>query len=406
MHCMCPFFLLCYYKFMKRICIFSLAYYPTHVSGAEAAVREITDRIDDIEFELITHHFDKTLPKQEKIGNVLVHRVGVNSKYISKILFIPMAALKAKNIHREKPFDGLWALMTYMTFPIVLLRFLGVKLPYVITLQDGDPYEKVFERWFIKPVAFLLDYGFKNARVIQVISSYLATWPKKRGSNVDVELIHNGANPRDFISDLFSEEEINEARNKIGVFENEILTGNTARLVYQKGWEDLIESLKFLPENVKLLVVGGGPEEKKYKDLAKDLNLDDRVIFIGQVTRDEVTKYRRMLDIFVMPSRSEGLGNAGLSAMASNLPLIATQEGGLAEYVFDKKNNPDKKQTAWVVEKNSPKQIANAVKEIMDNPAKVKEVVKNANEMVNKKYHWDMITKEMREKVFEKLFKD
>ncbi len=387
----------------KRICIFSLAYYPSFVSGAEAAVREITDRVHDIEFEMITLWFDKKQPKEEKIGNVFVHRIGIGPKYISKILFIPSAVFLALRLHKKKPFDGLWALMTYMIFPVVLLRFLGIKLPYVITLQDGDPYEKVFERWFIRPVVFLLDIGFKHATVVQAISKYLATWPKKRGSNSPVFIIHNGANPRDFIQNLFSKEEIEKSREEIGIKKTDVLIGNTARLVYQKGWEDTIQALKYLPENVKLLIVGGGADEMKYKNLVKELKLDNRVIFVGQVTRDEVTKYRRMLDIFVMPSRSEGLGNAGLSAMASGIPLIATQEGGLAEYVFDKKRNPDKSPTGWVVDKNSPKQIADAVEYILNNREEVKEVVENARDMVNKKYHWDMIAKEMREKVFSKV---
>ena len=63
---------------MKKILIFSLAYYPHHIGGAEVAIKEITDRItpEDIEFHMVTLRFDSTLPKVEKIGNVLVHRIG------------------------------------------------------------------------------------------------------------------------------------------------------------------------------------------------------------------------------------------------------------------------------------------------------------------------------------------
>ena len=76
---------------MKRVLIFSLAYYPSFVSGAEAAIKEITDRISpgDIEFHLITLLFEKNAPKKELIGNTHVHRVGFGGAYLSKILFIP-----------------------------------------------------------------------------------------------------------------------------------------------------------------------------------------------------------------------------------------------------------------------------------------------------------------------------
>ncbi len=371
-------------------------------------MREITDRIesDDIEFEMVTLWFDKAQPQEEKIGNVLVHRIGLGSLYISKILFVPMAALQARRLHKEKPFHGLWAMMTYSLFPLVLARWLGVRAPYAITLQDGDPYEKVFERWFIRPVTPLLDAGFRDATVVQAISNYLATWPKQRGSQVPFELIHNGGNPRDFIEDLFSQQDITQARTEIGVTEDDILIGNTARLVYQKGWEDTIQALMQLPAHVKLLVVGGGPDERAYKDLVAGLALEDRVIFIGQVDRSEVTKYRRMLDVFVMPSRSEGLGNVGLSAMASRTPVVATQEGGLAEYVFDATRNPDKSTTAWAVDKDSPEQIASAVQDIIDHPEKVATVTDSAHSMVTRHYQWDSVAKDMRKKVFAQLFRE
>ena len=56
--------------------------------------------------------------------------------------------------------------------------------------------------------------------------------------------------------------------------------------------------------------------EENLKDLVSELGLTDRVIFTGQVDRSVVSQYRHALDIFVGPSRSEGLGHAFLSAMA------------------------------------------------------------------------------------------
>ena len=82
----------------KKILIFSLAYYPHYVSGAEAAIKEITDRIseDEYEFHLVTHLFEKNAPRVEKIGNVTVYRVGFGGGRVSKILFVPLSALKAR----------------------------------------------------------------------------------------------------------------------------------------------------------------------------------------------------------------------------------------------------------------------------------------------------------------------
>jgi glycosyltransferase involved in cell wall biosynthesis len=386
---------------MKRILIFSLAYYPSFVSGAESAIKDITERIEpsDIEFHMITLKFDRTAAREEQIGNVHVHRVGYGGKYMSKISFIPLAAVMAKKLNTQKPFDALWVMMTYMLFPVMLARMLGMRVPYILSLQDGDPYEKVFERWFIAPLAPILDYGFKNAKIIQVISTYLSTWPARRGSESPVVIIYDGANPRDLQDDV-AQKHINELTQKLGKKEPEVYLVNTARLVYQKAQDDVIRALPFLPEHVKFLIVGGGADEQMLKDLAKELKVDHRTIFTGNVDRSIVTLYRRVSDIFVSPSRSEGLGHALLSAMASRLPVVATQEGGLAEFIFDKKHNPDRPATAWVVDKNNSEQIAEAVKDILAHPEKVKEITEYARGMVVEKFNWDIITKEMREKVF------
>jgi len=387
---------------MKRVLIFSLAYYPTHVSGAETAIRDITDRIDDIDFELITLWFDRTQPQQERIGKVRVHRIGIGPTYVAKVLFIPMAALYAKRLHHETPFDGLWAMMTYMLFPVVLLRWLGVKLPYVLSLQDGDTYETVFERLRIKPVLFILTQGFHNATVIQAISKYLATWPEKLGYTGPVELIYDGANPKSIHPDC-TDEEVRKLRATFAKNKDDVILMNTARLVPQKGADVTIRALTLLPEHVKLVLVGDGTERESLESLVDELGLTKRVTFTGQVDRSVVSTYRMAADIFVGPSRSEGLGHAFLSAMACRLPVVTTQVGGIADFLFDAKRNPDQPTTGWAVDPDTPEQIAAAVQDILAHPEAVQEVIATARTLVEEKYDWDTIAKDMRTRVFAQL---
>ena len=200
---------------MKKILIFSLAYMPYFVSGAEGAIEHITNRIspNDIEFHMITLAFGPA-PRTERIGNVIVHRVGFGGPYLAKILFIPLAALKGAILHQSLRFDAVWVMMTYMLFPAVLMRMVGLRIPHILTLQDGDPYEKVFCRWFIRPVVPLLDYGFRTASLIQAISMSLAEWPRKRGYRGPVELVYNGVHPRDMQGDV-SAADIESTKQKL-----------------------------------------------------------------------------------------------------------------------------------------------------------------------------------------------
>ncbi|MFA6307388.1 MAG: glycosyltransferase family 4 protein [Patescibacteria group bacterium] len=393
---------------MKKILIFSLAYFPNNVSGAEMAIREITDRITDIEFHMVTLRYNNQLPKVEKIGNVLIHRIGISTKNpaikdlgklpldLNKALYQFLAPLYALFLHRQYKYDGVWAMMAHSTgVPASIFNIFHPKIKYALTLQEGDPPEYI-ERT-LRPLWPLFSRAFKKATVVQAISTYLADWARRRGVKDSViELIHNGANAHDIKNDL-NPKDLEDLKQKLGKKPADIYLVNTARLVYQKANNNTIEALSKLPANIKFLVVGAGPEEDMLKDLTKKLNLSERVIFVGQVDRNEASKYRKISDIFVCPSRSEGLGNAFLSAMATGLPVIATQEGGLSEFVFDQK-------TAWVVDKDSPDQIVTAVNDILANPDKVKTITDQARQMIIKKYDWDLVAQEMRSKIFEKIF--
>jgi glycosyltransferase involved in cell wall biosynthesis len=399
---------------MKKILIFSLAYYPKYYGGAEVAIKEITDRINDVEFHMITMRFDSQLPRQEKIGNIFVHRIGFglpNAElttthglifYLFKMLFVPMAALKARQLHREHHYYGLWAMMSYMVFPIVLLRILGIHVPYVLTLQEGDPFQHVFERWYITPFSPLLRYGFKNATVVQAISTFLGTWAGKYSYEGKVEIIPNAVNTKHF-SQQYSAEEIEAIKREIGKKDGDIYIVTTSRLVKKNAVDDVVNALPDLANNVKFLIFGTGPDETMLKKLAKDKDVDDRVIFWGQIGHSIMPKYFKACDIFIRPSRSEGMGNSFVEAFAAELPVIATQEGGISDFLFDEKRNLDKPTTGWAVDKDSPKQIAAAIRDIINNPYKVERVKQDAKKLAIDKYDWNIIARDMREKVFGKL---
>jgi glycosyltransferase involved in cell wall biosynthesis len=367
---------------MKRILIFSLSYYP-HVGGAEVALKEITDRISDVEFHLVTLNFGGEA-KEEKIGNVFVHRVGNGSSYVQKIFFIPRAARAARILHRKNNFDMFWAMMSYMVLPIAFLRIKRIRVPYLITLQEGDPWEHMFGRWFIIPFRPLLTYGFKNATEVQAISTFLAGWAKKMKFPGTPIIIPNGVDIEHF------------SQNRSGKKSGDTILVTTSRLVHKNAIDDIIHALVFLPAEVRFRVYGIGPEECKLKQLAEELGISGRVEWRGYIDHKDLPSAFAECDIFIRPSRSEGMGNSFIEAMAAGLPVIATQEGGIADFLFDAKRNPDKETTGWAVNKDSPEQIAETVKEILNNPEQVARVTANAKKLVTEKYDWNNIAVKMK----------
>jgi len=399
---------------MKKVLIFSMSYYPKFVGGAEVAIKEITDRVSDIEFHAVTLRFDSSLPKEEKIGNVIVHRIGFSIPnpspedlkkfplHYMKHVYQMIAFWEAKKLHKKYKFDGIWAMMAHSTgIPAGLFKKKFSDVPYILTLQEGDPPEQI--EGMMKKVWGLFKSSFVRADYLQAISTFLMDWGKRMGFSGESVLIPNAVNVKHFTEPV-SDEEIKAVQKKIGKKEGETWLITTSRLVYKNAVDDVIRAFEFLDKNVHFLVLGTGPDEAMLKELAKVKGVEDRIHFYGFVDHAEIPAFYKACDIFIRPSRSEGMGNSFVEAMAAELPVIATQEGGIADFLFDAERNPEKETTGWAVDKDAPKQIADAVEDIMANKKKVGEVLATAKAMVIEKYDWDIIASQMK-KLFDKALK-
>ncbi len=398
----------------KKVLILSLAYFPKHVGGAEVSVKEITDRTPDIEFHLVCNRFDSTLPREEKIGNVYVHRIGMVAKeptmadlkkfplVINKPMFQFLAAWKALMLHRKHKFDAIWAVMAHSTgVPAAIFKFFHPEVKFVLNLQEGDPFNYIERK--MRPVWPLFKRAFVSADMVQSLSMYLEPWARKMGFTGPVQVIPNAVNARLF-SQTFSDIVLENKRKSLGKKPGDVFVITTSRHVKKNAIDDVIRAMSLLPSNVYFLICGEGPDEMKNKELADAFGMKERVRFLGQVAHTDMPLLLQACDIFIRPSRSEAFGASFVEAMAAGIPVIATQEGGIADFLFDEKRNPARSPTGWAVDKDSPEQIAVAIKDILSRPEKVREVVKNAKQMVFEKYDWDIIAKDMREKVFTRLF--
>lgn len=400
----------------KKVLIFSLTYFPKHIGGAEVAIKEITDRLvpSEIAFHMVTLRFDKTLPAVEKIGNVLVHRIGFSVPnpqmadlrkfplHLNKFLFQCTAPFVALRLHRKYHYDGAWAMMAHSCgVPTTLFNML-TGVPYLLTLQEGDPIPYILKK--VRPVYPLFLRAFRKAGVIQAISTFLANWARDMGATCPVVVVPNAVNT-DHFSQQFSKEELDSLKMKLGKKPQERYLITTSRLVKKNAVDDVIRALAKLSSDIHFLILGIGPDEEKLRRLAKTEGVEDRVHFLGQISHAELPKYLKISDIFIRPSRSEGMGNSFVEAMAAEIPVIATQEGGIADFLFDANRNPDKETTGWAVDKDNPEQIAAAVNDILDDAAKTAQIVANAKKRVFEKYDWDLIARDMRAKAFTPLLK-
>jgi glycosyltransferase involved in cell wall biosynthesis len=169
---------------------------------------------------------------------------------------------------------------------------------------------------------------------------------------------HNSIRPRPLVSPA----EALAMRSKIGIAPDESMLLAVGRLSKEKAHVDLLAGFTRLRETnrelkCKLVIVGDGPERGALEAAARSWGINVDVIFTGQ--ENDVQPFYAAADVFVLPSHSEGSPNVLLEAMAANLPIVATDVGGVPEIV---ENN----ESAVLVPANDPNAMAAAIARVLN----------------------------------------
>jgi glycosyltransferase involved in cell wall biosynthesis len=153
-----------------------------------------------------------------------------------------------------------------------------------------------------------------------------------------------------------------------------------ARLHKQKDHDTLLNAFaKLLDEHwqTKLLLCGDGPRKKELQRLADQLGIAEKVLFLGR--RSDINEILKITDVFVLPSRFEGMSNALLEAMAMARPCVVSDIPENTELITDEKNG-----LAFTVEDSSD--YRRQLQYMLENPDKRKRLGEQAKETVKKQY--------------------
>lgn len=393
----------------RRILTFSLSYDPFW-GGAEVAIREISRRLPEYQFDLITARLDANNPRVEEKENVRIHRVGFAKRnpsprdllrlpwYLSKVFYPPLSFFKALGlIRRERP-AFLWAVMSYNAIGAALASMV-TGVPLLITLQDGDSVEYMFKRARIRPFVWLIRLAFKRARAVQAISRYLAGLSKSLGFSGEPVVVPNGVD----LSALTNVDpkEVARLRAHLKLPEQSTILVTTSRLVPKNGIEYVIRALPELPEAI-FVIAGDGPLRSELEELARSLGVLDRTRFVGAVAHTDVPPFLKLGTLFVRPSLSEGLGISFLEAMAAGVPIIATDVGGISDFLFDPERNPDTEPTGRAVERKDVPSIVHAVQSYEQDQEMTERIRTNARRAAEK-YDWNIVAERMKTEVFDTI---
>jgi phosphatidylinositol alpha-1,6-mannosyltransferase len=138
-----------------------------------------------------------------------------------------------------------------------------------------------------------------------------------------------------------------------------LTVGRLAEEERYKGFDEIIEILGNLPEDVTYMIAGGGNDAQRLQKKAFDCNVSGRVVFTGLFPEEDKPDLYALADVYVMPSRGEGFGYVFLEALASGAPVIGSRLDGGREALLDGK-------LGLLVDPSNPAEIERAIREVLE----------------------------------------
>ncbi|NIM91388.1 MAG: glycosyltransferase [Candidatus Aminicenantes bacterium] len=207
------------------------------------------------------------------------------------------------------------------------------RAPIIVFTAHGFIFNESINRLRKKLFIWMEWLGSKLAHRIITVSNYdRESAVLNRVSEEDkLKTIYNGIDIDDF-----NEKEGNYTKKALGLKDNNMVIGSVANFFPNKGLHYLIKGISELAKrhpNLVLFLVGDGPLRNELIAETKELNITDKVFFLGHV--NNIPQVLKLFDIFVLPSLKEGFPWAILEAMAAKKAIVATEVGGVPEMIKD-----------------------------------------------------------------------
>jgi len=307
---------------MRKIIVLQLVE-DLGTGGLEKVIVDIAENLNAEQYKVIVW----CVARGGEIADELISK-GIDVKILGiRSYYNPFNILRLVNLFKKVNPDILHT-HTYFSNTIGRIAAKLTRIPIIITHVQNTYWNYTKRNLFIER---LLSYFTDKIiccsdAVKDFVLGYEKISPQK------VVTIYNG-----IALDKFNQSiDVASFRDSLGIRDNELLIATVASLTPKKGHKYFLDSVADIVKtykNIKCLIVGDGPLRKELEEYVKTLSLDYYIIFTG--IRNDIPNLLRAADIFVLPSLIEGLGIAAIEAMASGIPVVATNVGGLSEVVKD-----------------------------------------------------------------------
>ena len=345
------------------------------------------------------HHFYNLLKhRNQKEWNPTIFIISNDDDYIKKFskLNIPIyyitkpVGIKLPGLHLLQSILFLLNIIRKGKFDIVHTYFflghvfgtLGARLFGVNTVianrEDSGFYLHPRHFFILKWINRLVDKIIPIAYFAAKERQRLEKFPDKQ-----YQVIHNG-----IVLSVSGHDKSKELRTELSLAPTDYVAATVANMNYDiKGHNYLLHAIRLLKDqgiDIKFLLVGDGALKNGLMNQAKQLEIQDRVFFLGY--RDDVQDILLSINLFVLPSLSEALSIAILEAMRAKVPVVATRVGGNPEIITDGING-------CLVPSKDSESLADAIKLVYSDQAFSKKISTNGYANLENNFTLDKVTK-------------
>ena len=369
-------------------------FFPS-IAGIENYVYNLSDHLSNKghNITILTVNTEKVQKEEIISKNVSVYRCSLNFRYhkgLVSIEFIKriLSANDYDMYHVHIPFPlGLEIAVVASKFhniPLVVTHHGEYTKGNVLYSLISSTYSKICRTISLKYADW----------IVFLTQSYSESLKLNKKIRKKIKIIKSGVDTQRFST-------TNDGatlRKKYGFTDRDkvvLFVGSLSLYNRYKGVDYLIKALSGIRSadgNIKLVIVGRGELVSELKELAKQLKLENEVIFATSVSDEELPYYYAMCDVFVLPSISgpESFGIVLLEAMASGKPVIASNLPGVKDVVKEGI-------TGYLVEPKNVEQLGQRILKIMEDVEHGKKLGENSRKVIIEEYQWTNIVEEFEE---------
>ena len=233
------------------------------------------------------------------------------------------------------------------TFARIIAKQLDIPLVHTYHTMYEDYVHYITKGYFDKSSKKIVEYLSKfycdkTAKELIVPSNKTyKLFKEKYHVDKNIHVVPTGIEVERFNVDKINKKEILSLKTELGIKKDDFVILYVGRLAKEKNIELLIESHAKLAKkikNIKLVIVGSGPDYQEYIELVNTLKISSKVIFTNAIPWEEIPIYYALADIFVTASTTETQGLTVIEAMAASLPVVCIDDPSFNIVVKDKIN--------------------------------------------------------------------